>query len=170
MTTDQLNCEPLPGPTLHEFMKHVEAVSPTLALMIAIQICTGLIELANANLAHCFINPHNIKIFNILSGKPQVKVTNFGFVHSLNETNLSVLSYVAPEVFSSPNQWRSSSDVYSLGCLMCFLIEGRHPFDGNEPLLEQKFSLKRGLSLKNSDYFLYPIRDLIQVQSQFTVS
>jgi serine/threonine-protein kinase len=95
------------------------------------QACAGVGYAHRAGLVHCDIKPHNF----LITPDNRVKVTDFGIARALASIHPSEKSEVvwgSPQYFS-PEQAAGgapspSSDVYSLGVVMYYMLTGRLPF------------------------------------------
>ncbi len=117
--------------TLAQFVRRNGPLKEKTALYIAIQICEGLRELHQNGLVHRDIKPDNIMISRYDLCLPQVKIVDFGggkrvTPHRLSDTTVvGTLGYQAPESISSGVTCRS--DIYSIGCLLNFMLTGQEP-------------------------------------------
>jgi tRNA A-37 threonylcarbamoyl transferase component Bud32 len=98
------------------------------------QVCMAVAYAHSKNVVH-----HDIKPENILIGKfGQVFLCDWGIALKLKSDNHPSLNlrlngtpgFLAPEVFESKTDKRS--DIYSLGCLLYFILSGRPPLKSND--------------------------------------
>ncbi|KAK7002727.1 sperm motility kinase W, partial [Biomphalaria glabrata] len=85
------------------------------------------------DIAHCDINPSNILVFS----HHLVKLADFGLSFRCRDVSsgkeilctdyLGHDSYIAPEVIKRQPFSAKPADVWSLGCLLFFMIAGKHP-------------------------------------------
>jgi len=105
------------------------------ASFIMKKLLLSLNYIHNMGIIHRDLKPENIIIsLDSDSEVSEVKLTDFGFSKFLS-TKSSVKDacgtpgYIAPEVFNEKG-YDKKADLFSLGCIMYFLIRGRLPFDG----------------------------------------
>ncbi len=96
------------------------------ALNILYQITDGLAYLHNLGFIHFDIKPENI-----LLKKPNLwKLGDFGLIKTRGFSGIldikGTVGYIAPEVFKG--EIHRSSDIFSLGCLLYYMLTGHHPF------------------------------------------
>ncbi|MGK0482932.1 MAG: serine/threonine protein kinase [Planctomycetota bacterium] len=105
------------------------------ALTILRDSALGLGEAHRLDFVHRDIKPANIMI----SRDGRVKLADLGLAKSVVDDDLGLTAaggilgtpmYMAPEQFRSSEETCKASDVYGLGASGCFLLTGRHPFDG----------------------------------------
>lgn len=101
------------------------------ALSVCIQICEGLAEFHKNGFVHRDIKPDNIMISHYDLNNPKIKIIDFGGAKHINEyrhsdtTVIGTLGYQAPESLSSFTT--SQADIYSIGCLLNFMLAGQEP-------------------------------------------
>lgn len=104
------------------------------AAAILIQVCDSLAEAHQAGLMHRDIKPANIVPMPAGAGGDFAKVVDFGLAQPLDPASRSLSSiagtpaYMAPEVLSGAAA-DARSDLYSLGCVACWLLTGRTVFE-----------------------------------------
>ncbi|QDV04580.1 Serine/threonine-protein kinase PrkC [Planctomycetes bacterium Poly30] len=105
------------------------------ALTILRDAALGLAEAHRLHFIHRDIKPANVMI----SREGRVKIADLGLAKSLVDDHLGLTAtggllgtpmYMAPEQFRRSEETCKASDVYGLGATACFLLTGRHPFDG----------------------------------------
>lgn len=102
---------------------------------IAMQILGAVAHAHDFNLAHGYLSPHNI-----LCDGENIKIGNFGFCvgelwgERIDQYNFEQASFFAPEVRRS-EALELSSDVYSLGKILSYLLTGNanDPFNDSIP-------------------------------------
>lgn len=95
------------------------------------QVCLSLGEAHREGLVHRDVKPANLMTCCMGVQHDVVKVLDFGIVSGLGgstEHGLGTPGYMAPEAFSVGGEADPRSDVYSLGCVLHFLLTGEQPF------------------------------------------
>lgn len=109
----------------------------TLAVEIARQVCSGLLEAHGENIIHRDLKPDNLHLIANSDGSFHVKILDFGIAFpqesSKNLTATGMMCGTAPYV--SPEQARSEdleaqADLYSLGIILFEMLSGIRPFQG----------------------------------------
>lgn len=137
------------GSTYYMVMEYIEGISldrlieqkgrirPKEAIDIAVQVCDGLAHAHRHGIIH-----RDVKAQNILrTTDGRYKVTDFGISYfsnmstSLTQTGTVMGSahYFSPEQ-ASGGKVTYSSDLYSVGVLLFFLVTGQFPFDAETSL------------------------------------
>ncbi len=108
------------------------------------QVCQSLREAHRNNLVHRDIKPSNIMLCHRGGVSDTVKVLDFGLVRSLAaDSHRTVTSdgsiagtpaFMSPEGSQTPNAVDARSDIYSLGCVIYFLLSGKAPLEGQNPI------------------------------------
>jgi hypothetical protein len=139
----------LEGLTLSEVVARSRHQSPARAIWILRQVCQAVLEAHSQGLMHRDLKPQNIMLsFDTIVGDWAV-VFDFGLAKPL-QPNQGVFQtaetvwagtpmYMAPERFRAPSVMDPRSDVYSLGCVLYFLLTGHPPFAECDP--ESMFAL-----------------------------
>ena len=139
----------LKGVTLYEVVARSGYVSYGRALLILRQVCDALAEAHNMGLLHRDVKPQNV----MLSLNPTVGdwavVFDFGLAKPVKpeagsyQTSETVWAgtpmYMAPERYRDPGGMDPRSDIYSVGCILYFLLSGRPPYMECDP--ESLFAL-----------------------------
>jgi eukaryotic-like serine/threonine-protein kinase len=117
------------GETLADVLSRRGRLSPTEAVELALQVCSGLEHAHRAGLVHRDIKPQNL----LIRGDGTVKIVDFGIARSAQGTRLtetgSVLgtaAYLAPEQ-ALGEEVTPAADVYALGVVLYELLAGRTP-------------------------------------------
>jgi serine/threonine-protein kinase len=115
-----------------------QVIAPGYAANVVIQVCQALAEAHALGIVHRDIKPSNIFIVATASGKPFVKVLDFGIAKAHDPIDgapiTRTLSILGTPGYMSPEQLRSSrtvdgrTDVWALGVVLYEILEGRRPF------------------------------------------
>jgi serine/threonine-protein kinase len=102
-------------------------------VIIAIQICRGLLKAHQANIIHRDIKPANI----LINEDDQVKIMDFGLAKltdaskiTRDTSTLGTVHYMSPEQIES-SEIDIRADIWSFGAVLYELITGRVPFMEN---------------------------------------
>lgn len=129
------------GTTLAKQLEAGNAFSEKLICTYAIQICSALTYAHERNIVHRDLKPANIIVEPAADGDSHsIKLVDFG-VHKNNtgaaNQKLTSTGSIAPGTsnYMSPEQCRGEqvdarSDIYSLGCMLFELCNGKAPMDG----------------------------------------
>lgn len=108
------------------------------ACSVLVQACAGLDEAHRAGIVHRDLKPRNLFLSN--EGSEIVKVLDFGVskVSSANDGAeatssleiLGTLRYMSPEHFIDASSVDARSDIWALGVILYFCLEGALPFAG----------------------------------------
>jgi len=124
------------GTNLKEYIRDKGPLPPDEAVRIALMICEGLIRAHEKGLIHRDIKPHNI----LLTRDGTAKVADFGIARAANSVTITYSGDMVGSVhYVSPEQARgepvnTTSDIYSLGCVLYEMVTGRVPFDADSPV------------------------------------
>jgi serine/threonine protein kinase len=106
------------------------------ALRLLVGCCEGLAAVAEAGFIHRDIKPSNI----FLTEKGQPKLADLGLASSLQHDGTNeALAHRGTPAYMSPEQARGDeldirSDLYSLGATLYYMVTGRPPFQGTDPI------------------------------------
>ena len=102
------------------------------------QAASALNHAHERGMIHCDIKPANL-LLNLESD--QIKILDMGLARfhtrsengaeDLNKNVIGTVDYMAPEVAEDSANSSPKSDIYSLGCVMYFLLTGSIPFPGD---------------------------------------
>ncbi len=133
--------EYLPGHNTGELVTMAGPLSPARVVYLMDQVCRALSEAHNMGLVHRDLKPANI--FCALRGGQYdvAKLLDFGLAKptvtaAVNEAELTQEGaitgspmFMSPEQATGEREADVRSDIYSLGCVLYFLLTGRAPFD-----------------------------------------
>lgn len=132
------------GTPLSERLSKDGPLEPDVAVKITRQLCEALEHAHSRNVVHRDIKPSNIILTVDADGSERAVLIDFGIAKLLQAENEGIDLTQTGEVFGSPGymspeQCRGGkldarSDIYSLGCVLYQMIEGRLPFSGSTPL------------------------------------
>lgn len=110
------------------------------AYAIIAQLCLALADVHAEGLVHRDLTPRNI-VLSRADGEPRIKLVDFGLSKSLlqavadDEVRITSegavvgsLHYMAPEQAAGKGQVDERSDVFSVACILYYLLMGRPPF------------------------------------------
>jgi serine/threonine protein kinase len=129
------------GRTLATLVQQEGPLSASRALSILLQCADGMGYAHARGLVHRDLAPRNI----LIETGDQVRIIDLGLAldrfAKRPETGRKTLrlvgtvEYCAPEQLRNPDRASPASDVFSLGCVLAFMLQGKPPFDG-ESLLD----------------------------------
>ena len=112
-------------------------LSPDEALDILKQVAKGLSHLHRFGYIHLDIKPENV-LAQLKEGQRIWKLGDFGLLKPRGYSGIldvkGTVGYIAPEVFRG--EIHRSSDIFSLGCLLHYMLTGSHPFKADNPAEE----------------------------------
>jgi eukaryotic-like serine/threonine-protein kinase len=102
-------------------------------------LSAGLAAIHGVGVIHRDLTPGNVLCCGF--GESEIfKISDFGLARPLGlkrtfqGVEVGTLGYAAPEqMLESENEVRESADVFSLACVVYYLLTGEHYFDGNTP-------------------------------------
>lgn len=128
------------GDTLSRVVRRDGPMEPLKALHIAAQVCGALIEAHDEGIIHRDLKPSNLIITTQNDDDSFVKLLDFGLVKDAASSTSTQLSTIkGSPVCISPEQIRrqpvdARCDVYALGVVLYFMVVGKFPFEGDEPM------------------------------------
>lgn len=134
------------GKTLASVIENSGALPVNEAVDIFIQICDALDHAHFRGVLHRDLKPSNVMLVPKASGRPLVKIVDFGIAKIADPENESAQANLTRtgEVFGSPlymspeqasgAKLDNRSDIYSLGCLMYETLTGTTPFVGGSSI------------------------------------
>jgi serine/threonine-protein kinase len=138
--------EYLPGLSLSDLVKQHGPLAPERAIHLLRQVCDGLEEAHGIGLIHRDIKPANIFAAQRGGVYDVAKVLDFGLAKPLSEkgeefTQLTQVGsitgsplYMSPEQATGDSEPDARSDIYSLGAVAYYLVTGKPPHDGENPI------------------------------------
>lgn len=138
---------PLAKTDLNRFVHTTPKRSPALIRTIMKQLTTAVRDLHARSVAHLDIKPENVML-NVTPNKPDAPAVFLGDLSSshlfgnipggrqFEETDrVCTASSRAPEIFGALGRFNQSADMWSLGCVLYYLVCGQRPF-GNDSIQE----------------------------------
>ncbi len=123
--------ELLDGCDLSTHIARSGPLDEAMVITIATQVSEALSAAHAAGFFHRDIKPSNI----FLQSNGQVKLLDFGLVRSASSSSMTragcfmgTVDFVAPEQAGNPTSAGATSDIYSLGCTLIYLLTGQPPF------------------------------------------
>ncbi len=128
-------------PSLAELIGEHGTLPPETVRQIAIATCEALSAIHEAGLVHRDIKPANIMVQSQPDGSAKVKVTDLGIARfaaaqggaTQTQSVVGSIAYMSPEHYT-PAALESSSDLFSLGCVMYRCLMGHTPYEGESAL------------------------------------
>jgi len=126
------------GTDLEKTVEKNGAVAQDRVAVFMHQAAGALQHAHERGMIHCDIKPANL----LLNESEQIKILDMGLArfqnsdkgkadsNDLNQNVIGTVDYMAPEVAEDSANVSPQSDIYSLGCVMFFLLTGEIPFPG----------------------------------------
>ena len=154
------------GNLFDKIIKGNYLMSESRAAVIIFQVLSAINYCHQRNIIHRDLKPENIMIDNTSkNGYPYIKIIDFGTAKFIGKDyeNKVIGSpyYIAPEVIDK--KYSSKCDIWSIGCVLYFLLSKRRPFEGEnfedifKNIKEQPLDLKSKPFNKSSE----ELKDLI---------
>jgi serine/threonine protein kinase len=135
--------EYLEGSDLAAFLQQSGPLSVEQAVEFILQACEAIAEAHELGIVHRDLKPANLFVIRRADGLLSIKVLDFGISKNLSEskpalpvamTDTMVVmgspAYMSPEQMESARKVDVQTDVWALGAILCELLTGRIPFDG----------------------------------------
>jgi DNA-binding NtrC family response regulator len=146
--------ERLRGMDLQRMVERHGPLPPERAVFLLQQACLSLSEAHALGLVHRDIKPANLFVCRLAHEYDFLKVLDFGVVsrrrpwagasapaHREASASITVTglvlgtpAFIAPELVSGSGTFDGRVDIYSLGCIAFWLLTGRRPFQGVDPV------------------------------------
>ncbi len=136
----------LPGMSLEDLVSQHGPLPPERAVHFLRQTCGALREAHQLGLIHRDLKPANLFAAKLGGLHDVAKLLDFGLVrqvmgeHSPSPSVTQEGSFSGSPLFMPPEQFVAYSevderaDIYALGCVAYFLLTGRPPFEGRNPI------------------------------------
>ena len=135
--------EYLEGQSLKDLVPESEGLAVEQALSLFEQVCSGVGAAHRRGLVHRDLKPDNVFVTGGQADAGRVKVLDFGIARSVEAgantrlTQSGMLmgtpAFIAPEQIEESAAADKRSDIYALGAVLCFLLTGCKPYDGDTP-------------------------------------
>merc|ERR1712072_236243 len=136
------------GGTLADRIDELGTLKPSLAMIYAKQMLSGLAFMHKNQVIHRDIKPANV----LISAEGQVKLADFGtafdlskITHTVAQTLCGTPAFIAPEVILR-DKHTTATDIWSLGVIFYNMITGDIPFRARD-----KYALLMKISQKQVD-------------------
>ena len=124
------------GGELTDYLMENGSIPENEVYNIACQIVEAVRYCHNSKVVHRDLKPENILFAS--EAKTQIKIVDFGisgmfgFNNQGERSDAGSLLYLAPEVLGGiDNRANPALDIWSMGCILYYLLTNRHPFDGD---------------------------------------
>jgi serine/threonine protein kinase len=132
------------GEPLDALVRRRGPLPPSQAVRLTLEVCEALAACHAAGIAHGLLKPSNL----LLGPDRKARVLDLGigailrentvegesFMDTISTANvaMSMIDCTPPETLADPGERTPAGDIYSLGCVLYFLLTGVYPFpDGN---------------------------------------
>ena len=130
-----ITMEYVSGEDLKSFIRRARQLVVGTAILVAKQVCDGLVEAHRVGVVHRDLKPGNIMI----DKEGNAKIMDFGIARSISVKGITGAGVMigTPE-YMSPEQVEGKevderSDIYSLGIILYEMLTGQVPFEGDTP-------------------------------------
>ncbi|MRG98070.1 serine/threonine-protein kinase [Polyangium spumosum] len=131
--------EYLEGRDLAEVIERRGPLPVTEAAGLVLQACDALVEAHGLGIVHRDLKPSNMFLIRRPSGKPCLKLLDFGISKRMSAESQSLTTsgallgsplYMSPEQVSDAKAVGPQSDIWAMGVVLYQLATGRVPFEG----------------------------------------
>jgi eukaryotic-like serine/threonine-protein kinase len=130
--------ERLEGSDLAQLIASSPKLEPAQVVDYVMQACDGLAEAHAAGIVHRDLKPANLFLTETVSGRPLVKILDFGICKlreertSLTKANelLGTPRYMSPEQLAASHDVDERTDIWGLGVILYEMLAKKPPFDG----------------------------------------
>ncbi len=132
-----LAMELIDGPDLGKVVHRYGSLMPPDAAEIVRQAASGLAHAHAQGVIHRDVKPSNV----LLTSRGTIKLLDLGLARfatgGASDSRLSGVSFLGTADYMAPEQWAGitadrRTDIYSLGCVLFFLLTGKPPFGSPE--------------------------------------
>ena len=136
--------EYIDGPDLMECVQETGPLEESQALALVVEVAKAMQFAHERGVIHRDIKPSNLVRF--AQAADDVRVLDLGIARIESETlegedtltsedvPIGTVAFMAPEQAENSQNADARSDIYSLGCTLFFLLTGRPPFSGRNPI------------------------------------
>lgn len=134
-----ITMEFIEGETLSKYVRSRTRLHPLEALSFCRQVACALGVAHAQNIVHRDLKPSNIMVaMDADTGLPMTKVFDFGIAKLFDENSshtrtgvvIGTPLYMSPEQCKGAGEVDTRSDLYSLGCILYFMLTGKRVFSG----------------------------------------
>ena len=130
--------EYMEGESLVTYRRRYENLSESTIISFSIQICELIEYLHSREYPILYLD---LKPSNLLIEGEQIKLVDFGAAKIVSrdskEESYGTKGYAAPEQYKV-GETSIATDIYGIGMMMYYLLTGRNPRGGDEPIFESK--------------------------------
>ena len=141
--TPYIVMEYLEGNDLAAFLQQSGPLPVEQAVEFILQACEAIAEAHELGIVHRDLKPANLFVIRRADGLLSIKVLDFGISKNVSESKMAAHvamtdtmvvmgspAYMSPEQMESARKVDLQTDVWALGAILCELVTGRIPFDG----------------------------------------
>lgn len=130
------------GQTLDEYIKSSCSINRDEICAITLDLCdiVGYLHSQNPAIIYRDLKPSNI----IITSSKKVVLIDFGISKVYKEDTVKDIACAGSNGYAAPEQYGSGkscmqTDIYGLGMLIYFMLKGKAPYTGIEPLLDENY-------------------------------